>query len=176
MRDVNQPVDLRHLVYPQCPYNNSVLLLVLRVGLIVLGTVGIRYLHVWIAAVYLVYSVAFFFVAMPVKHCQYCYYKVREPAGEREKGKTRMKLLPVDTWKESYLQKHVDCGKKWGFNFAILWVGPIVLIGISLFLNFSVSALLFLIGFIGVLAVMVVYVRWRVCPTCAIMDECHAAF
>lgn len=176
MTEVNQPVDLRHLIYPKCPYNNSVLLLGLKIGLIALGTVGIYYLNVWIAVAYLLYSVVFFFLAMPVKHCQYCYYKVREPAVKREKGKTSMKLLPLDEWKESYLQKHVDCGKKWGFNFIILWIGPIVLIGISLFLNFSIVALLALIGFIGSLAVMVIYTKRKVCPTCAIMDECHAAF
>lgn len=176
MTEVNQPLDLRHLFYPRCPYNNSVFLLVLRLGLIALGTVGIWFLHAWIAVVYLLYSVVFFFLAMPVKHCQYCYYKIREPGGEREKGKTRMKLLPLDEWKESYLQKHVECGKKWGFNFTILWLGPIVLIGISLFLNFSIFALISLIGFIGSLAVMVIYIKSRVCPTCAFMDECHASF
>lgn len=176
MTEVNQPLDLRHLVYPKCPYNNSILLLGLRLGLIALGTVGIYYLHVWIAVVYFLYSVVFFFWAMPVKHCQYCYYKVREPTGDRKEGKTIGKLLPLDLWKESYLQKHVDCGKKWGFNFIILWLGPIVLIGISFFVNFSLSALISLIGFLGLLAVMVIYVKWKVCPTCAFMDECHASF
>jgi hypothetical protein len=173
MTEVNH-IDIRHLFYPKCPYN-SVLLLGLRLGLIALGTVGIYFLNVWIAVMYLLYAVVFFF-AMPAKHCQYCYYKVREPTLDRENGKTRMELLPIDEWKESYLKKHVDCGKKWGFNFIILWLGPIVLIGISLFLNFSIVALLSLIGFIGSLAVMLMYMRWKVCPTCAIMDECHAAF
>jgi hypothetical protein len=26
------------------------------------------------------------------------------------------------------------------------------------------------------LAVMLLYVRWKVCPTCAFMEECHEAF
>lgn len=171
-----KPLDLRHVFYPKCPYNNSVVLLGLRLSLIALGTVGIQFLNVWIAVVYLLYSVVFFFLVMPVKHCQYCYYKVKEPAIEREKEKTSMKQLPLDEWKEAYFKKHVDCGKKWGFNFIILWLGPLVLIGISLFLNFSAVALISLIGFIGSLAVMVIYMRRKVCPTCAIMDECHAAF
>jgi hypothetical protein len=73
--------------------------------------------------------------------------------------------------------KHVACGKKWGSpNFIILWFGPIVLIIISFFLNFSIFALISLLGFIGVLAVLGIHMRWKVCPTCAFMEECHAAF
>jgi membrane protein YdbS with pleckstrin-like domain len=126
--------------------------------------------------VYLIYFVVFFFWAMPVKHCQYCYYKVKETTIDKENGKPIVKLLPKDKWKESYLNKHVACGKKWGFNFFILWFLPIVLISISLFLSFSIFALISLIGFIVVLAVMLIHMKWKVCPTCAIVDECHAAF
>ena len=172
----NQPPNLRHLFYPKCPYNDSVLQLVLKLSLMAFGTVGLTFLNRWIAVVYLLYFIVFFFVAMPVKHCQYCYYKVKEPTIDKKEGKTIMKLLPVDTWKESYLQKHVDCGKKWGFNFFILWLGPPVLIGISLFLNFSIGALISLLGFIGVLTVMIIYMKKKVCPTCAIMEECHTSF
>ena len=35
-------------------------------------------------------------------------------------------------------------------------------------------SLLSLIGFNVVLAVMFIHMKWKVCPTCAIMDECHA--
>ncbi|MFX0209442.1 MAG: hypothetical protein ACFFDT_25885, partial [Candidatus Hodarchaeota archaeon] len=84
---------------------------------------------------------------------------------------------PLDDWKETYLSKHVACGKRWGSpNLMILWLGPIVLIPISLLLNFSMIALLSLIGFIGSLAVFGIYMRKVVCPTCAFMEECHAAF
>ncbi len=38
------------------------------------------------------------------------------------------------------------------------------------------GTLLFLIGFICVLVVMGVHVRWRVCPTYAIMEKCHETF
>jgi hypothetical protein len=149
-------------VFPKCPFYNSVLLLVLLLGLIALGTVGLSFLNFWVAIVYVIYAVLFYFLVMPLKHCQYCYYKVKEAA----KGK----------WKESYLKKHVDCGKKWAVNFFILWFGPIVLIGISFFLSFSIYALISLIGFIIMLAIMVIYLRRKICPTCAIVDECHAAF
>jgi hypothetical protein len=87
-----------------------------------------------------------------------------------------VRLLPLDRWKESCLNKHVDCGKRWGFNFYILWFLPIVLMIISFFLNFSIYALMSLIGFIIVLTVMLIHMRWTVCPTCAIVKECHAAF
>ena len=176
MTEVNQPLDLRNMLYPKCPFNDSVLLLVLRLGLIALGTVGISFLNVWIAVVYLICSDGFFFVVSPVKHCQYCYYKVKETPLDRKKRKSIGKLLPVDKWKESYLNKHVNCAKKWGFNFIILWLGPIILIGISFFLNFSLFALIFLIGFIVVIAIMMTHMKRHVCPTCAIKDECHSSF
>jgi len=159
------------VVKQKCPFNTSVLQIVLRLVLMVLGTVGLYFLNLWVAVVFLIYYVAFFFFLMPVKHCQYCYYKVKETTKDGKKC-----LLPKDQWKESYLQKHVDCGKKWGFNFFILWFLPIVLISISLFLSFSIFALISLIGFIVVLAISLIHMRWKVCPTCAIMEECHAAF
>jgi len=107
---------------------------------------------------------------------QYCYYKVKETTIDEKSGKPIVKLLPKDKWKECCLEKHVDYAKKWGFNFFILWFLPIVLIIISFFLNFSIFALISLIGFIVVLAVMLIHMKWKVCPTCAIVDECHAAF
>ena len=157
-------------VKQKCPFNNSVLQVVLRLALMVIGTVGLYFLNVWVAVVYLIYYVAFFFLAMPLKHCQYCYYKVKETTIDKN-GKTIVKLLPKDEWKESYLKKHVDCGKKWGFNFFILWFLPIFLIGISFFLSFSIFALISLIGFIVVLAVMLIHMKWKVCPTCAIVGH-----
>lgn len=166
----------RNLYFPKCPFNNSVLQWVLRLGLLALGTVGLTFLNLWVAVAYFTYFVVFFFLAMPLKHCQYCYFSVKEPTTDRNKGNTVVKLLPIDKWKESHLKKHVDYGKKWWFNFVILWFGPIVLIGISLFLSFSIFALMSLIGFIVVLAVMLIHMRWKVCPTCAIVDECHTSF
>ena len=164
------------IIEQKCPFNRPVLQKVLRLCLMALGTAGLYFLNIWVSVVYLIYFVVFFFWAMPVKHCQYCYYKVKETTIDKENGKPIVKLLPKDKWKESYLNKHVACGKKWGFNFFILWFLPIVLIGISLFLSFSIFALIALIGFIVVLATMLIHMKWKVCPTCAIVDECHASF
>jgi hypothetical protein len=155
------------MLYPSCPYNNSVILLILRLAVIVLGTVGLSFLNIWIAGGYLLYSIVYNVFVWPVIHCQYCYYKVKE----------NNKLLPLEEWKKAYLDKHVACGKRWGTpNLMILWLAPIILIGISLILNFSLYALISLISFIVVLAGLGLYTRWRVCLTCAFQKECHAAF
>ena len=146
----------------KCPFYNSVTNLILTIFIMVLGTIGIYFLNLWISVLYLIYFTVFFFLAMPLKHCQYCYYKVKETT--------------LDKWRESYLQTHVNYAKKWGFNFFLLWFSPIILIVISFFLNFSIYALGSLIGFIIVLAVMLIHMRWKVCPKCAIVDECHSAF
>ena len=176
MTEVQQTLNLRHLFYPKCPYNNSVIVLVFRVSLIAFGTVGLIFFNVWVAGVYLIYYVWFNLLVWPIKHCQYCYYKVKESTVDGKTGKNTLALLPVDEWKETYLEKHVACAKKWFFHSYILWLGPIVFIPISFFLDFSVFALISLIGFIVVLAGTLLYVRFRVCPTCAFMEECHAAF
>ena len=176
MSQESQTLYARNLYFPKCPYNNSVIQWVLRLGLMALGTVGLTFLNLWVAVAYLTYFVVFFFLAMPLKHCQYCYFTVKEPTIDGNKENTIVKLLPIDKWKESYLKKHVACGKKWSFNFIILWVLPIVLIIISFFFNFSIFALISLIGFICVLALMLIHMKWKVCPTCAIMEECHSSF
>ena len=145
--------------------------------MIFVGTVGLKFLNIWVAVVYLPISAVFTFWTWPVKHCKYCYYNVTETAPEKKNGKTIMKLLPKNEWKESYLTKHVDCGKKWFPSIGIvLWVFPIIGIVISFFLDFCIYALYSLIGFIALLVIMLVYVRYRVCPSCAFMEECHAAF
>jgi membrane protein YdbS with pleckstrin-like domain len=177
MTIVQQTSDLRHLLYPKCPYNDSVVVLVSRLGVLALGSIGISFLNVWVAVVYLVYSVVFNLLVWPIIHCQYCYYKVKETTVDKEDGKTVQNLLPLDEWKETFLPKHVECGKRWGSpNLMILWLGPIILMILSLIISFSIFALLSLLGFIGVLAINLIYIRQKVCPTCAFMEECHAAF
>ncbi|MFX1393342.1 MAG: hypothetical protein ACFFAH_07190 [Promethearchaeota archaeon] len=158
----------------KCPFYKSGFQWVLRLVLMVLGTMGLYFLNVWVAVAYLIYYILFYFLLMPLKHCQYCYYRVKETTTEG--GKTISKLLPKGKWTECYLKKHVACGKKWGFSFIILWLLPIVLIIISFFLNFSIFALICLIGFVGVLALSLIHMRWKVCLTCAIMEECHSSF
>ena len=159
-------------VYIKCPYFGSVINVGLIIGWMALGTVGLYFLNLWGAVVYLIYSLVFMFWAMPVKHCQYCYYRVKETPIDNKKGE----LLPLEKWKELYLKKHVDCAKKWSVHFFILWFGPIIGISISFFLWFDIVALLSLIGFIVMLAAMMIYVNKKVCPTCAFMEECHASF
>jgi hypothetical protein len=159
----------------KCPYQKSILVWIFRLGQMALGTLGLIYLNVWIAVSYLLFSIVFTFWAWPVKHCKYCYYNVTTT--DQKNGKTVIKLLPVEEWKELYLKKHVNRGKKLFPPLGLmLWLLPIVLIGVSFFVNFSIIALLSLIGFIVMLAVMLLYVRWKVCPTCAFMEECHEAF
>ena len=105
--------------------------------------------------------------------CKFCYFKVKETTVD--KRKTIEKLLTVDKWRESYLEKHVG-QKNWVIFMIIVWFLPIVLVVISFFLNFSIIALISLIGFIVVLVGNYFYMLRVKCPTCAIRDECHSSF
>ena len=162
-------------IYPKCPFYKPVPIL-FHTFLYALGTVGIYFLNLWVAVTYLIYAISWYFFVMPVLHCRHCYYRTKETSTDNNTGKSIEKLLPKEQWVESCLQKHVECGKKWGINFFISWFLPIILTVISFFLSFSLMALLILIGFIGMLAGTLLYVRYIVCPTCLIKDECHAAF
>ena len=174
---VEQKSNLAFLgVFPKCPYYTSVLVMVLTLVLIALGTVGIYYLNQWAAVAYFTYSILWYFVAMPFVMCKYCYYKVKETTIDKEKGKTIEKLLPLDKWTESYLEKHVFCGKRTTVFMSIVWLLPIVLIVISFFLNFSIFALVALVGFVVVLVGNYNYMLRVKCPSCAIREECHSSF
>ncbi|MFX1507305.1 MAG: hypothetical protein ACFFDC_14580, partial [Promethearchaeota archaeon] len=166
MSVVKQTSDLRHLLYPRCPYNNSIIILFLRISIMCFGTIGLIFLNVWIAGLYLLYSLAFNILAWPIKHCQHCYYKIRESIVEENTSTSRSNLLPLKEWKGLYLERHIACGKKWGKNLFILWLGPIALIVFSFLVEFSIVALISLVGFIGALIATGIYMRWKVCPTC----------
>ncbi|UCC57788.1 MAG: hypothetical protein JSW14_05285 [Candidatus Bathyarchaeum sp.] len=162
-------------IFPKCPFYKSVQALLIVLALIALDTVGICFLNLWAAVGFLVYSILFYFLAMPLTMCKYCYFKVKETTIDEDTGETIVKLLPLDKWRDSYLQKNVG-QKYWtGFMF-IMWVAPIVLIGISFFLNFSIFALISLIGFIVVLVGNYFYMLKKKCPKCAIREECHSSF
>jgi hypothetical protein len=161
-------------IFPKCPFYKPVPVLIILV-LIALGTWGIYYLDLWAAVAYLIYSILFYFLAMPFTICKYCYFKVKETTIDKEKGETIEKLLSLDKWRESYLKKHVGQGG-WTVFMSIIWLLPIVLIVISFFLNFSIFALISLIGFIFVLVGNFFYMLKKKCPTCAIQDECHSSF
>jgi len=171
---IEQEAKLTFLgVFPKCPFYSSVVMVVLTIALIAFGTIGIYFLNFWAAVIYLLYSTIYYFLAMPLWHCQYCYYKVKETTKDET---TVEKLVPLDQWKEAHLEKHVVCAKKWGYNFFIIWLIPIVLIVISFILNFSIFAVISLIGFLAMLGGILVYTRRKVCTKCAIMEECHASF
>jgi hypothetical protein len=161
-------------IFPKCPFYKPLPVLIILV-LIALGTWGIYYLNFWAAVVYLIYSLLFYFLAMPFTMCKYCYYKVKETTIDKEQGKTIEKLLSVDNWREAYLHKHVG-QKNWTFFMSIIWLLPIVLIVISFFSNFSIFALISLIGFVVVLVGNYFYMLRVKCPTCAIQEECHSSF
>ena len=162
-------------IFPKCPFYNSVQTILIILALIALGTVGIYFLNLWAAVGYLVYSILFYFLAMPLTICKYCYYKVKETKKDRETGKTIEKLLSIDKWRESHLKKHVG-QKNWTGLMTIVWFAPIVLTVISFFLNFSTFALISLIGFIVVLVGNIFYMLKKKCPKCAIREECHSSF
>jgi hypothetical protein len=161
-------------IFPKCPFYKPVPLLIILV-LIALGTVGIYFLNLWAAVGYFICSIVFYFLVMPFTICKYCYFKVKETTIDREKGKTIDKLLPLDKWRDSYLQKHAG-QKYWVLFMVIIWFLPIVLIVISFFWNFSIFALIYLIGFIVALVGFILYLLRKKCPTCAIQDECHSSF
>ena len=162
-------------MFPKCPFYKSVQALLIILVLIALGTVGIYFLNLWAAVGFLIYSILFYFLAMPLTMCKYCYFKVKETTTDRDTGETTVKLLPLEKWRESYLKKHVG-QKYWTSLMTIVWFAPIILIVISFFLNFSIFALISLIGFIVVLVGNYFYMLKKKCPTCAIKEECHSSF
>ena len=148
-------------IFPKCPFYKSIIAVLIILALIALGTVGIVFLNLWAAVMYLIYSILFYFLLMPFTMCKFCYFKVNETT--------------VDKWRETYLEKHVG-QKNWVIFMVIVWFLPIVLIVISFFLDFSIYALIILIGFIVMLVGNYFYMLRVKCPTCAIKEECHSSF
>ena len=163
-------------IYPKCPFYKSAQAVSIILALIALGTVGIYFLSLWAAVAYLAYSLLWYFVAMPLTMCRYCYFKTTETTIDRDTGETVEKLLSVDKWSASYLQTFVKCGGRYTVFMSIVWLLPIVLIVISFFLSFSILALLALLGFVAVLVANYFYMLRKKCPSCAIKDECHSSF
>jgi hypothetical protein len=162
-------------IFPKCPFYKSVQAVMIILVLIALGTVGIYFLNKWIAVAFFIYSILFYFLVMPFTMCKYCYFKITETTTDKEKRKTIAKLLSVEEWSETHLHKHVG-QKHWVLLMTMVWFLPIVLIVISFFTNFSIFALIFLIGFIIVLVGNYFYMVRVKCPTCAIQEECHSSF
>jgi membrane protein YdbS with pleckstrin-like domain len=163
-------------IYPRCPFYNSATAVLIILALITLGTIGIYLLNFWAAVAFLAYSILWYFVVMPYTLCKYCYYKVKETTVDKETGKATERLMPIEKWRETNgIDKHVG-QKNWTYCMSIVWLLPIVLIVISFFSNFSIYALATLVGFLGVLVGNYYYMLRKKCPSCAIRDECHAAF
>ena len=156
-------------IFPKCPFYRPVRLLII-LAMIVVGSWGISFLNTWAAVVYSVYSVLVFFLVLPLTICKLCYYKTKKPAQNCEK------LLSVNKWRELHLKNWVSKGEKVRVLMGIIWLLPMVLIFISFFINFSLFGVLSLIGCIAVLGGNVIYMNQKVCPTCAINDECHSSF
>ena len=161
-------------IFPKCPFYKPAPVLIILV-LIALGTSGIFFLNSWAAVTYLIFSILYYFVAMPFTLCKYCYYRVTESTTDGNKGETIEKLVSLVTWREVYLRKHVG-QKNWTLFMTTVWFLPIVLIVISFFIDFSFFALVSLIGFIAVLVGNWFYMLRKKCPTCAIREECHSSF
>ena len=168
----SSPFRLR--IFPKCPFYKPVPLLIV-IAMIALGTAGIYFLNYWAAVGYAIFSLVFYFLVMPFTTCKFCYFKVTESQQDEDTGKTSEKLLSVDQWSKSHLHLHVG-QKGWAFFMAIIWFLPIVLVGVSFFLNFSIYALLSLIGFLGILIGNYYYMLRIKCPTCPIQEECHSSF
>ena len=151
-------------VYPKCPFYRPLRLLIIS-AMIAIGTWGISFLNIWTSVSYLIYSILVFFLILPLTICKYCYYKTKKSIH-----------FSVDKWRELYLKKWVSHWKMVRIFMGIIWLLPMVLIFVSFFLNFSLFGLLSLIGCIVVLGGNVIYMNQRVCPSCAINDECHSSF
>lgn len=141
----------------KCPATASQSRFGLNLIMVAFGAVGLFYLSIWASAGYIVLFFVVFFVVMPLRMCQYCYYK---------------RDTPLEEWKEEYLQQHADCMKKWGSAIFLIWGVPIVGIVASFFVNFSLVAVVCLIGFVALLSLSSRQLRKTVCAHCEILEVC----
>lgn len=162
-------------IFPKCPFYKPVRLSII-LAMIILGTWGISFLNLWLGVAYTIYSILIFFLVLPLTICKYCYYRVKDSTLDIENGKTAEKLPSINKWKESFLNKWIGQAKKIQIFMGIIWLLPIILIFVSLFLNFSIFALISLLGCIGVLGGNVIYMNRKVCTTCKIKEECKSSF
>ncbi len=160
--------------YPKCPFYKAVPVLIILL-LISLGTWGIYYFYPFIAFGYLIFSLLFYFLIMPITMCKYCYFSVSEPVNDLHTGNRGKKLLTVEAWTKSHLHKHVG-QKYWTILMTIIWFSPIILSIFSFFSNFSIFALISLVSFIVVLIGNYYFMLYVKCPKCPIREQCHSSF
>ncbi len=141
----------------KCPATASKSRFFLNLIMVAFGAVGLYYLSIWASVAYILLFLVVFFVVMPMRMCQYCYYKVDSS---------------LEEWKEEYLQQHADCVKKWGSAIFLIWGVPIVGIIASFFTNFSPVAVVCLVGFVALLSVLPMHLRKTICAFCEILEVC----
>ena len=161
-------------IIPKCPFYKPINLLIILVK-IALGTWGIYYLNLWAAVGYLIFSILFFFLIMPLTMCKHCYFKVIESSTDEKTGKITKKLMDVDVWGKTLLHKHAGQGY-WSWAMFIIWISPVVLIIISFFRNYNYLAIIALVGFILAVVGNFFYMLKVKCPSCPIREYCHSAF
>lgn len=142
----------------KCPLHKSTLQIVINLLIVIFGTLGLYYLNLWFAISYLIVFVLFFALIMPVKACQYCYFKIEE--------------LTLEQWKEEYGDLHEASWKKYGIGMFALWLLPIIGISISFFIEFEIVALVALILFISMLVISQVNLRKNICSKCEMLPIC----
>jgi 4-hydroxybenzoate polyprenyltransferase len=153
-------------IYPKCPFYKPLPVFIILV-LISFGTWGIYYLNFWVALGYLIYSMAFYFLLMPFTMCKYCYFKVKETVEDDKSS--------VENWAKSGLHLHVG-QKNWTWAMFIVWALPMVLTIVSFFIDFSVFAVIALIGFVALVIGNYLFMVRVKCPSCPIREECHSSF
>lgn len=160
-------------IYPRCPFYESITAVLFILALISLGTLGIYFLNSWVALVFFVYSILWYFLVMPFTLCKCCYFRQKQTTTDEITGKTIERLMSIEKWKEiNGIEKHAG-QKNWSYCMTVIWLLPVVLILISFFTNFSFIALAALAGFICVLVGNYYYMLRKKCPACAIREECH---
>lgn len=141
----------------ECPATGSTSHFLLNLAMIALGAAGLYFLSAWVAVAYVAFFFVYFFVIMPVKACQYCYYRTD---------------VTLEEWKDKYVDLHATSMKMWGSGIFIIWSVPVIGILISFLLNFSPVAVLCLAGFIVLLIVSNKHLRQQICSQCAILEVC----
>ena len=151
-------------IIPKCPFYRPVRLLII-LAMITLGTWGISFLKIWASVSYFIYSILVFGLILPLTICKFCFYK------------TKMSIqFSINKWRELYLNKWVSQGKIVRIFMGIIWLLPMVLIFISFFLNFSIYAVIALIGLVAMVVGNYLFMVRVKCPKCPIREECHSSF
>lgn len=125
--------------------------------MVVCGSLGLSYLSIWASVAFIVLFLAYFFVIMPSTLCKYCYFRTD---------------CDLKEWEEQYLAVHTEAMKKWGMGIFVVWLVPVIGIVVSFFVNFSVVAVICLVGFVASLLWLPRQLSQDICSHCALVDMC----